>query len=770
MNPAWCRGAVAVLVCLVFSGNSASDDKAFGLPGAAPFPEELQQRLERAAADSTAPRTRHVRADGRPRYTNRLILEPSPYLRQHAHNPVNWYAWGDEAFARATRENKPVLLSIGYATCHWCHVMARESFEDVEIAAYLNRHYVAVKVDREQRPDVDGLYMAAVHMLSGRRGWPLTVWLTPDREPFSGGTYFPPRDDMRGHAEGLLGLLARLRAVYHETPDEVASVTRRLTDALPAALAPDPADGDAEALPRSGDLAQTFGPVLARGAQAFMAEFDATHGGFGGAPKFPRSVVLEFLMRYARRTNDAAARAAVIETLTAMAAGGIHDQVGGGFHRYATDRLWRVPHFEKMLYDNALLAAAYLEGFQFSRRPEFARVARDTLDYLNREMSAPGGGFFSATDAESGGKEGDSYVWRTDELDALLSPSQSRLLRSYYGFPDGPRAHVPYVARPLAEVAEALKLNVAEAERELQAARTRLKRARDRRPAPQTDAKVLAAWNGLAISAFAKAAHVLNEPAYAERAAWAARFVLERMQHDGRLRRSALGETTTGDAYLDDYAFLIAGLLDLYEADFDPGWLDRAMALQAVLDAHFWDKARGGYFLGADDTEQLLAREKPAYDGALPSGNAVAAGNLLRLAEFTTRPAYRTRAEACFATFAAQLRGRPASLPRLLSALDFALDRPKEIAIVKASPHDDVEPFLARLRDAFLPNRVLSVVTQGEDSAAHQRRIPWLEAKIAIGGRVTAYVCERHVCKLPTGDPDTFAKQIAQSTPLRQAD
>ena len=762
MNPAWCRGAVAVLVCLVFSGNSASDDKAFGLPGAAPFPEELQQRLERAAADSTAPRTRHVRADGRPRYTNRLILEPSPYLRQHAHNPVNWYAWGDEAFARATRENKPVLLSIGYATCHWCHVMARESFEDVEVAAYLNRHYVAVKVDREQRPDVDGLYMAAVHMLSGRRGWPLTVWLTPDREPFSGGTYFPPRDDMRGHAEGLLGLLARLRAVYHETPDEVASVTRRLTDALPAALAPDPTDGDAEALPRSGDLAETFGPVLARGAQAFMAEFDATHGGFGGAPKFPRSVVLEFLMRYARRTNDAAARAAVIETLTAMAAGGLHDQIGGGFHRYATDRAWRVPHFEKMLYDNALLAAAYLEGFQFSRRPEFARVARDTLDYLDREMSAPGGGFFSAIDAESGGEEGGSYVWRTDQLDALLSPSQSRLLRSYYGFPDDPRAHVPYVARPLAEVAEASKPNVAEADRELQAARARLKRARDRRPAPQTDAKVLAAWNGLAISAFAKAAHVLNEPAYAERAARAARFVLERMQHDGRLRRSALGETTTGDAYLDDYALLIAGLLDLYEADFDPGWLDRAIALQAVLDAHFWDEARGGYFLGADDTEQLLAREKPAYDGALPSGNAVAAGNLLRLAEFTTRSAYRTRAEACFATFAAQLRGRPASLPRLLSALDFALDRPKEIAIVKAASHDDVEPFLARLRGAFLPNRVLAVVTQGEDSAAHQRRIPWLEAKIAIGGRVTAYVCERHVCKLPTGDPDTFARQIAR--------
>lgn len=767
MSRAWRRGGVAVLACLVFGGISAADEAASGLPGAPRFSEDLQRRLGRVVTERDAvPRTRHVLPDGRPRYTNRLILEASPYLRQHAHNPVNWYAWGDEAFARATRENKPVLLSIGYATCHWCHVMARESFEDVETAAYLNRHYVAVKVDREQRPDVDGLYMAAVHMLSGRRGWPLTVWLTPNREPFYGGTYFPPRDDMRGQSEGLLSLLVRLRVVYHETPAEVASVTRRLTDALPAALAPDPADGDTKALPRGGDLAQTFGPVLTRGAQAFLDEFDTTHGGFGGAPKFPRSVVLEFLMRAARRTNDAAARAAVIDTLAAMAAGGMHDQIGGGFHRYATDRAWRVPHFEKMLYDNALLAVAYLEGFQFSRRPEFARVARDTLDSLDREMSAPGGGFFSAIDAESGGEEGAYYVWRTNELNALLNPIQSRLLRSYYGFPEDPRAHVPYVARPLADVAERLDLSVAEAERVLQAARAELKRDRNRRPAPQTDAKVLVGWNGLAISAFAKAAHVLNEPAYAIRAARAARFVLERMHRDGRLRRSALGEITTGDAYLDDYAFLIAGLLDLYEADFGPDWLDHAITLQAVLDAHFWDDAEGGYFLGADDTERLLAREKPAYDGALPSGNAVAVGNLLRLAEFTARPEYHTRAEACFAAFAAQLRNRPTSLPKLLSALDFALDRPKEIAIVKAAPHDDAEPFLARLRDAFLPNRVLAVVTQGEDLAAHQRLVPWLEAKIAIGGRVTAYVCERHVCKLPTSDPDTFAQQIPSSLPL----
>ena len=767
MSRAWRRGAGAVLACLVFGGNAAADEGTSSLPGAPRFSEELQQRLDRAVTERDAvPRTQHVLPDGRPRYTNRLILEVSPYLRQHAHNPVNWYAWGDEAFARATRENKPVLLSIGYATCHWCHVMARESFEDVEIATYLNRHYVAVKVDREQRPDVDGLYMAAVHMLSGRRGWPLTVWLTPNREPFYGGTYFPSRDDMRGHSEGLLSLLARLRTVYHETPDEVASVTRRLTDALPAALAPDPADGDAETLPRGGDLAQTFGPLLDRGAQAFLDEFDTRHGGFGGVPKFPRSVVLEFLMRAARRTNDAAARAAVIDTLAAMAAGGIHDQIGGGFHRYATDRAWRVPHFEKMLYDNALLAAAYLEGFQFSRRPEFARVARDTLDSLDREMSAPDGGFFSATDAESGGEEGAYYVWQTNELDALLNPIQSRLLRSYYGFPEDPRAHVPYVARPLADVAERLDLSLTEADRVLQAARAELKRARNRRPAPQTDTKVLAGWNGLAISAFAKAAHVLNEPAYAIRAARAARFVLERMHHDGRLRRSALGEITTGDAYLDDYAFLIAGLLDLYEADFDPGWLDQAIALQTALDAHFWDDAGGGYFLGADDAERLLAREKPAYDGALPSGNAVAAGNLLRLAEFTARPEYRLRAEACFAAFAAQLGNRPTSLPKLLSALDFASDRPKEIAIVKAAPHDDAEPFLARLRDAFLPNRVLAVVTQGEDLAAHQRLIPWLEAKIAIGGQVTAYVCERHVCKLPTSDPDTFAQQISSPLPL----
>lgn len=782
LKPTWRHGAAAVLASVALGGAAAADTEWAVLPGAQPFPPALQQRLERTLQTKPVgytPRTRHVVDGGRPQYTNRLLLEPSPYLLQHAHNPVNWYAWGAAAFARAERENKPVLLSIGYSTCHWCHVMGRESFEDVDIAAYLNRHYVAIKVDREQRPDLDGLYMAAVHMLSGRSGWPMTVWLTPDREPFYGGTYFPPRDGMRGQSEGFLSALTRMRAVYHSTPTEVAAVTRRLKNELHTALAPETGDARSRSTPPDQSPEHALGPALQRAAEGLKAQFDETYGGFGRAPKFPRSAVLEFLMRYARRTRDSTLQAAATDTLAAMSAGGIYDQLGGGFHRYTTDRGWRSPHFEKMLYDNALLVVAYLEGYQLTQRPDFARVVRETLASLDRDMSAPGGGFFSAIDAESQGEEGAYYTWEMDELAALLSPLQYELLRSSSGLvtPSEDRAarteptgHVLYVARPLSAVATEVGLDHAEAESELRAARARLKQVRDRRPAPHIDTKVIAAWNGLAISAFARAAHVLNENSYSVRAARAARFVLEQLLRDGRLRRSALGVHTGGGAYLDDYAFLIAGLLDLYESTFEPDWLRHAISLQAVMDEYFWDAALGGYFLTAHDAERLLAREKPSHDGALPSGNAVAVANLLRLAEFTTRTDYRERARVCFETFGAALTKRPATMPRMLSALDFALDRPKEIAIVKAAPRDDAEPLLGRLRRHFLPNRVLTVVTQGDELAAHQQFIPWLEAKTALGGRVTAYVCERHVCALPTSDPDTFAAQLTRTMPLWAAD
>ncbi len=730
------------------------------LPGMEPFPAAVRQQLDRALqaqGDGYTPRTQHLFEDGRPHYTNRLILEPSPYLLQHAHNPVNWYPWGEQAFARAKKENKPVFLSIGYSTCHWCHVMERESFEDITIAEYLNRHYIAIKVDREQRPDVDGVYMTAVHMLTGRGGWPMTVWLTPDRSPFYGGTYFPPRDGVRGQPTGLLTLLSRLQAVYHQEPSHVATVAQNLTQSIRAALVP---EASAE------HPTQT---ALTQATEQFTARFDTQYGGFGRAPKFPRSVTLEFLLRYSRRTNDPEVQNMVVQTLEAMAAGGIYDQVGGGFHRYATDQKWRVPHFEKMLYDNALLAIAYLEGYQSAGREDFARIAREVLEYLDREQSAPGGGFYSATDADSEGDEGKFFIWTLPELEPLLSQKQLRLVQSHYGVTrqgNFEGANILHIARPLETVAKELGLTLDQAQRERQDARAILYRARQKRRALHTDTKVLVAWNGLAISAFAKGAHILNVPDYATRARHAATFLLTQLKRDGRLRHSALGTRIGGEAYLNDYACLIAGLLDLYEVTFELRWLREAIALQAIQDTHFWDNKNEGYFLTADDAEQLLAREKPAYDGAEPSGNAVAAHNLLRLAEWTMNASYRQRAQRCLQAFASELKQRPTSMPRMLSALDFFLDRPKEIAIVKASTDDTAEPFLAQLRRHFLPNRVLTIVTQGAELTTHQQIVPWLEAKRAIKGKVTAYVCEQHVCSLPTADPGIFARQLATTIPL----
>ena len=738
------------------------------LPGMKPFPSAVQQQIDRALqakGKTYTPRTQHLFEDGRPHYTNRLILEPSPYLLQHAHNPVNWYPWGEKAFARAKEENKPIFLSIGYSTCHWCHVMERESFEDMAVAEYLNRHYIAIKVDREQRPDVDGVYMTAVQMLTGRGGWPLTVWLTPEHSPFYGGTYFPPRDGMRGQRTGLLTLLSRLQSAYHQEPDQVATVAKKLTQDIQAALVPE------ESAPKASAEHPTQ-TALTQAAEQFTARFDTQYGGFGKAPKFPRSVTLEFLLRYSRRTNDPKVQNMVVQTLEAMAAGGIYDQVGGGFHRYATDQKWRVPHFEKMLYDNALLAVAYLEGYQVAGREDFARIAREVLEYLDREMSAPGGGFYSATDADSGGEEGKFFTWTLPELDQLLSQKQLRLVQSHYGVTlqgNFEGTNTLHIARPLEAVAKEMGLTLDQARRERQDARAILYRARQQRNVLHTDTKVLVAWNGLAISAFAKGAHILNAPNYATRAKRAATFLLTQLKREGRLRRSALGTRVGGEAYLNDYACLIAGLLDLYEVTFELHWLQEAIALQAIQDSYFWDNKNGGYFLTADDAAQLLAREKPSYDGAEPSGNAVAVHNLLRLAEWTMNASYRPRAQRCLQAFASELKQRPTSMPRLLSALDFLLDRPKEIAIVKTSTDDTAEPFLEQLRRHFLPNRVLTIVAQGDELATHQQVVPWLEAKRAIKGKVTAYVCEQHVCALPTADPGIFAKQLATTLPLSVA-
>jgi len=732
------------------------------LPGARAFSPELKGRLDAALAaqgPDYEPRTHHLLPDGSPRFTNRLILESSPYLLQHAHNPVNWYSWGDEAFETARRLDRPVLLSIGYSTCYWCHVMERESFEDLEIARYMNENYVAIKVDREERPDVDSVYMSAVQALTGRGGWPMTTWLTPDRVPYFGGTYFPPRDGVRGSRTGFLTLLENLKQTYERAPEGVARQTERIAAAIESRAAPDVG----EDVPGARALKAAF--------RAFDRSFDDDHGGWGRRMKFPRPSTLEFLMRYVRRTGDERAREMITRTLDAMASGGLYDHVAGGFHRYTTDRRWRVPHFEKMLYDNAQLASVYVAAFRLTGERRYARVAVATLDYLAREMSDPAGGFYSATDAESGGHEGASYVWTPARMRAVLGPEDGPLIADFYGVTAGGNFErgttVLHTEQWPAAFADARGLDPEAFAARLADARRRLLEARARREQPHTDTKVLAAWNGLAVSAFARAGLVLGEPRYTERAERAAAFVLAELRTSDGLKRSWRKGDVRHDGTLEDYALFTAGLLDLFEAAQDLRWLDAALTLQREQDARFWDGEDGAYFMTAAGGERLPAREKPYEDYAVPSGNSTAALNLLRLSEWTGDDAYRERAERLLAFMEHVLERAPTAAPRLAAALDFYRDRPKEVVVVHPPEPGPacaarLEALLERYRATFLPNAVLVIAGEGEALARARERIPYLERKRALGEKTTAYVCERFVCELPTSDPEVFARQIAK--------
>jgi uncharacterized protein YyaL (SSP411 family) len=702
------------------------------------------------------PRTHHLNPDGSPTYTNRLILEASPYLLQHAHNPVNWYAWGDEAFARAKREGKPIFLSVGYSTCHWCHVMEAESFEDEEIARYLNEHYVAIKVDREQRPDIDAVYMSAVQSLTGSGGWPMSVWLTPDRSPFFGGTYFPPRDGVRGARRGFLTLLTELADTYRADPGRVATEAGKLAatvrQELAGPAAAPMASAGAEAAPDAAVI--RILPVL---VQQLKRAFDATNGGLQGAPKFPSSLPIRLLLRYHRRTADAEALRMATVTLEKMAGGGMNDQIGGGFHRYSTDARWLIPHFEKMLYDNALLAVAYLEAHQVTGRADFARVARETLDYVLSEMTAPSGGFYSATDADSEGVEGKFFVWSEPEIRAVLGrgPIADRFIRYYGVTPGGNFEGRNILAVPKPDEKERTAL--AEP-------RARLYAARARRVPPARDDKILAGWNGLTISALAFGGRVLGEPRYTSAAARAAEFILGKMRPGGALSRSFEGGRPGPPGFLEDHAFLAAGLFDLYEASFDPRWLREALALCTETEKLFADPALGGWFATSAKHETLLAREKPSDDGATPSGTSVAILNALRAATFTGDDHWRAIADRAFGSLRDQLAGRPFGLAEALLALDFRTDMAREVAIVwpKQSGPAAAAPLLDVVRRTFLPNKVLAGTAEGEGLSALVPLAPFVAEKRALGGRSTAYVCERGRCELPTADPIVLARQLAR--------
>ncbi|HWL87659.1 MAG TPA: thioredoxin domain-containing protein, partial [Polyangiaceae bacterium] len=633
------------------SAGGEPEGARWALPGAPRLDSATAAKLDakwHARAPDYKPRTRHLREDGTPKYTNRLFLESSPYLLQHAHNPVNWYPWGDEAFETAKKLGRPVLLSIGYSTCHWCHVMEEESFEDEEIARYLNENYIAIKVDREERPDVDAIYMAAVQALTGSGGWPMTTWLTTDRKPFFGGTYFPARDGDRGARFGFFTLLKRLKSEYDGSRDRVVSSSNELAEDIQRGL-----------LPTGGTSDVPSEAILDAAARGYTERFDATWGGVGEGTKFPSSLPIRFLLRHHRRSgNPQSLRMAVI-TLEKMARGGIYDQVGGGFHRYSTDAHWLVPHFEKMLYDNALLVMDYLEAYQATGRQDFMRVAREILRYVDRDMTSPDGAFYSATDADSpapGGhrEEGRFFTWTPDEVREVVGTERARVVTAYYGV----TAHGNFEGRNilnapalLPEAAGTLHLSTDKVRAIIDESRELLYAARAKRSPPARDEKILSAWNGLMISAYARAALVLGDPGYAAKAARAAHFVLDRLRRDGRLLRSFKDGEAKNDGYLDDYAFTIAALLDLFELTGEPQWLREGMHLDEVLAKHYADGPNGGFFLTSDDQPKLLAREKPGYDGAEPSGNSVSALNLLRLYELTFSQRYAERADRTLAAF-----------------------------------------------------------------------------------------------------------------------
>lgn len=728
-------------------------------PGAAPYDEALLDALARMRirrGKDYAPRTRHLRPDGEALYTNRLFLESSPYLLQHAHNPVNWHPWADEAFEAAKALNRPVFLSVGYATCHWCHVMEEESFEDIEIAEFLNDNFVCVKVDREERPDIDAIYMTAVQALTGRGGWPMSVWLNADRSPFYGGTYFPARDGDRGAGIGFLTLLKNLHESFHYPDGRAENAGRQITDAIRRMMAATPG----KRLP---------GKAVPENAAAwYRANYDAEFGGIKGAPKFPSSLPVRFLLRHYRNTGDAQFLEMAENSLERMSGGGIYDHVGGGFHRYATDEHWLVPHFEKMLYDNALLAVAYLEAWQMTGKDAYRRVFQDILAYVAREMTSSDGGFYSATDADSRApdgrlEEGWYFTWTPKELEDVLGKDRATIIRNYYAIGQTPNfegRHILHTPKPAAQVAAELNLTEDRLMDEVEIARELLLAERNQRPAPLRDEKILTSWNALMISALARAGLALDHRGYTQRAAIAARFIMTNLHIENRLYRSYQDGKARHNACLEDYGFLIAALMDLYEATFDIEWLKYAFGLDEELKTRYEDPADGGFFTTPTDHEPLIAREKPWQDGAVPSGNAVSALNLLRLHSFTADDAFRRRAEKTLLCFNDRLEAHPSALSEMLLAVDYYLDRPKEIILVRPDdPPETGTPLLDAFRRMFVPNRVLVSALESEipDLAAI---LPPAAGKTLLNGRAAAYVCEQGACGLPVDNPKDFERAL----------
>src|SRR5215213_847675 len=675
---------------------------------------------------------------------NHLINETSPYLLQHAHNPVDWFPWGDEAFEKARSENKPVLLSIGYSACHWCHVMAHESFENEEIAKLMNELFVNIKADREERPDLDQIYMNAVQMMTHHGGWPMTVFLTPDAVPFYGGTYFPPQD--RYNIPGFPRVLLGVADAYKERQDEIRETGTSLITEL-------------RRLSETGGSDHSIEPELLDAAYAGMiGNYDSVNGGFGGAPKFPPAMALEFLLRTYIRTNNRDALQMVSHTCRKMANGGMYDQLGGGFHRYSTDSRWLVPHFEKMLYDNALLSRLYLHYFQVSQEPWAREPVEGILDYVLREMTHPEGGFYSTQDADSEGNEGKFFVWDIQEIRDVLGETAAARFCDYFNITEAGNfegKNIPNVTRTLEDVAVAHRISVDELTASLNESKQILFERRERRVKPDRDEKIITAWNGLMMASFAEAGIVLNRPDYTDAARRNAEFVISNLRQDGMLLRTWKDGQAKFNAYLEDYAFLSEGLLTLFETTGEFRWLTKSLALAVQMVAEFWDEDAGAFFFTGKSHENLIVRSKDFFDNATPSGNSVAAMVLLRLAILDGKEQYRNLATATLREVADQVRRYPSGFGYALSAVDFLLSTPKEVAIVGNTPFD-IEPMLREVWRQYLPNKVVAP-SFGVDV------IPLLEGRTPINGLPTAYVCEHYTCKQPVTDVTFLAEQLGET-------
>jgi uncharacterized protein len=683
-------------------------------------------------------------------HTNKLINETSPYLLQHAHNPVDWYPWGPEALERSRSEDKPILLSIGYSACHWCHVMEHESFENEDIARLMNENFVCIKVDREERPDLDSIYMNAVQMMTGRGGWPMTMFLTPDLKPFYGGTYYPPEDrlGMPGFPRVLIGIADSYQNKREEVLSSADSITAELkkTDRFVA----------------SNEMLTT--EVLNSAFSALAANFDKANGGFGGAPKFPPSMTLMFLLRHHKRTNSDEALKMVETTLQKMAGGGMYDHLGGAFARYSVDAHWLVPHFEKMLYDNALLTRIYLYAYQQTKNPLYRRIAEETLEYIIRDMTDRSGGFYSSEDADSEGEEGKFYVWTKAEVVSILGEADGAVFCEYFDVTEeGNFEHgksILNTPRTIEEFAAAKTRSIDEIRKIINASKRKLFNSREQRVRPGRDDKSLAAWNGLMLTALAEAANILKRDDYREVAIRNAEFITTRLMRDGRLLRTYKSGQAKLNGYLEDYAYVIEGLLAVYEATFELKFFKQARELADTMTSRFLDEQEGGFYFTSSDHEELITRTKDYFDNATPSGNSVAAAVLLKLGLLTQKHEYTQHAVTVLRTMRPAMSRYPSAFGYMLSALDFYLSEPKEIAIVGKLDSHEVRSFVEEIYSRYIPNKIVAASEPNDERAASE--IALLEERSAIDGQATAYVCRNYTCLEPATTVEQFALRLEE--------